>query len=176
MTTLDRRIARVMEPRAAAPHRRIEVIRRLSDAGVPVAVMTAPIIPALTDGEMEAMLKEAADAGATHAGYVMLRMPLEIKDLFREWLQAHFPNRATRVLSLIREMRGGKDYDATFHTRGKGEGPYAQMVATRFEIACRRLGLNKERKPLDHTQFRRPIDVGGHPDLFEQDTTTPLPR
>ena len=166
VTTLDRRIARVMEPRAAAPHRRIEVIRRLTDAGVPVAVMTAPIIPALNDGEIEAILKEAANAGAREAGYVMLRLPLEIKDLFREWLQQHFPNRATRVMALVRQMRGGKDYDPTWHTRGRGEGAYAQLIANRFAGACRRLGLNQERRPLDATQFRRPIESGGQDDLF----------
>ncbi|HVZ99203.1 MAG TPA: PA0069 family radical SAM protein [Caulobacterales bacterium] len=168
VTTLDRRIARVMEPRAAAPHRRIEAIRALSEAGVPTAVMTAPIIPALNDSEIEAILEEAAKAGAKQAGYVVLRLPLEIKDLFREWLEQHFPNRATRVMSLVRSMRGGRDYDPEWGKRQKGEGPYAKLIANRFNAACKRLGLNVERKELDHTQFARPLALAHQPDLFSE--------
>ena len=166
VTTLDRRIARVMEPRAAAPHRRIEAIRALSQAGVPVTVMVAPIIPALNDREIEAILEEAAKAGAVSAGYVVLRLPLEIKDLFQEWLRTHFPDRATRVMTIVRQMRGGKDYDAEWGKRQKGEGPYAKLIADRFHGACKRLGLNsRERTPLDCTQFRRPGPQG---DLFDE--------
>jgi DNA repair photolyase len=156
-----------MEPRAAAPHRRIETIRALTQAGVPATVMVAPIIPGINDSEIEAILEAAADAGATAAGYVVLRLPLEIKDLFQEWLQQHFPDRAARVMSIVRQMRGGKDYDAEWGKRQRGEGPYARLIADRFSSACRKLGLDKPRLPLDHTQFRRPIAAGGQPDLFE---------
>jgi DNA repair photolyase len=166
VTTLDRRIARVMEPRAAAPHRRIEAIRMLADAGVPTTVMVAPIIPAINDREIEAILEEAAKAGASAAGYVLLRLPLEIKDLFREWLNQHFSDRATRVMALVRQMRGGRDYDPEWGKRQRGEGPYARLIADRIARACRRLGLDKPRLPLDCSQFRRPLDEGGQPDLF----------
>ncbi len=166
VTTLERRIARVMEPRAAAPHRRIEAIRMLAEAGVPVTVMVAPIVPAINDSEIEAILEEAAKAGATSAGYVVLRMPHEIKDLFREWLATHFPDRATRVISIVRQMRGGRDYDPEWTTRQKGDGPYAKLIAARFAAACRRFGLDKPRLPLDTTQFRRPLEAGGQADLF----------
>lgn len=166
VTTLDRRISRVMEPRAAAPHRRIETIRMLADAGVPVTVMVAPIVPAINDREIEAILEECAKAGASSAGYVVLRLPLEIKDLFREWLAQHFPDRQTRVMTLVRQMRGGRDYDPEWGKRQKGEGPYAQLIADRFGKAIRRLGLDKPRLELDHTQFRRPLEAGGQADLF----------
>jgi DNA repair photolyase len=166
ITTLERRIARVMEPRAAAPHRRLETVRALAEAGVPVTVMVAPIIPGINDSEIEAILAEAAKAGASAAGYVILRLPLEIKDLFREWLHAHFPNRAARVMRLVREMRGGRDYDPEWGKRQKGEGPYAAMIAARFARACRSSGLDKPRLKLDQTQFRRPIASGGQQDLF----------
>jgi DNA repair photolyase len=166
VTTLDRRISRVMEPRAAAPHRRIETIRMLADAGIPVTVMVAPIVPAINDREIEAILEECAKAGASSAGYVVLRLPLEIKDLFREWLAQHFPDRQTRVMALVRQMRGGRDYDPEWGKRQKGEGPYAQLIADRFGKAIRRLGLDKPRLELDHTQFRRPLEAGGQADLF----------
>jgi DNA repair photolyase len=169
VTTLDRRIARVMEPRAAAPHRRIEAIRALSEAGVPATVMVAPIVPGITDGEIEAILEEAAKAGAAAAGYVVLRLPLEIKDLFREWLAQHFPDRAARVMALVRQMRGGRDYDPEWTKRQTGEGPYARLIADRFARACRKLGLDKPRAPLDHTQFRRPIAPGGQQELFARE-------
>ena len=166
VTTLERRIARVMEPRAAAPHRRIEAIRALAGAGVPVTVMVAPIIPGINDNEIEAILEEAAKAGACAAGYVILRLPLEIKELFSEWLEAHFPDRAARVMKLVRQMRGGRDYDPEWGKRQRGEGPYAQMIADRFARALRRFGLERPRLPLDHTQFRRPIGAGDQQDLF----------
>jgi DNA repair photolyase len=166
VTTLDRRIARVMEPRAAAPHRRIEAIRALVQAGVPTTVMVAPIVPAINDREIETILEEAAKAGASSAGYVVLRLPLEIKDLFQEWLYAHFPDRATRVMSIVRQMRNGKDYDPEWGKRQKGEGPYAKLIADRFARALRKFGLDKPRLPLDTTQFRRPLLAGGQADLF----------
>lgn len=166
VTTLDRRIARVMEPRAAAPHRRIEAIRMLAQAGVPVTVMVAPIVPAINDNEIEAILDACAKAGASAAGYVVLRLPLEIKELFREWLARHFPDRAARVMSLVRQMRGGLDYDPAWGKRQRGEGPYARLIADRFARASRRFGLDKPRLALDHTQFRRPPDYGDQGDLF----------
>ncbi len=131
-----------MEPRAATPQRRLETLRALSAAGIPTTVMAAPIIPALNDDEMEAILAAAAEAGASQAGYTLLRLPLEIKDLFREWLQDQVPGRAKHVMSLIRSTRGGKDYDSTWGTRMRGTGPYASLISQRFAIATRRLGLN----------------------------------
>ncbi|PZO53466.1 MAG: radical SAM protein [Alphaproteobacteria bacterium] len=174
VTTMQRRTARVMEPRAAAPHRRIEVIRMLAQAGVPVTVMVAPIVPAINDSEIEAILEECKKAGASSSGYVVLRLPLEIKDLFREWLNQYYPDRATRVMAIVRQMRGGRDYDPEWGKRQKGEGPYAKMIADRFATACRRLGLDKPRLPLDHTQFRRPLEAGGQADLFAEPESAPL--
>jgi DNA repair photolyase len=160
VTTLDRKLARVMEPRAATPGRRIEAIGGLHRAGVPVGVMFAPVIPALNDEELENVLGAAVKAGAGSAGYVLLRLPLEIKDLFREWLEEKEPGRAKHVMSLIRQMRGGKDYDSQWHTRMKGTGPYAEMIARRFHMAVKRLGLNQERSPLSVDKFRRPPRAG----------------
>jgi DNA repair photolyase len=160
ITTLDHKLARVMEPRAATPARRLETIRMLTQAGIPAAVMTAPIIPALNDEEMESILAAASEAGATEAGYTLLRLPLEIKDLFREWLEAQLPTRARHVMSLVRSMREGKDYDATWGRRMKGTGPYAKLIAQRFSIATRRLGLNKTRLALDSSRFRHPAQSG----------------
>jgi DNA repair photolyase len=160
VTTLDRKLARMMEPRAGTPARRLQAIRGLSEAGVPVGVMFAPIIPALNDGEMETVLSAAAEAGAKTAGYVLLRLPLEIKDLFREWLEANLPDRAKRVISLVRQMRGGKDYDSQWHTRIRGAGPYADMIARRFQLAVKRHGLNQDPRPLDVKKFRRPERCG----------------
>jgi DNA repair photolyase len=160
VTTLDRKLARTMEPRAATPQRRIDAIRELNRAGVPASVMFAPVIPALNDEELETILATAAEAGASGAGYVLLRLPLEIKDLFREWLEEKAPGRARHVMSLIRQMRGGKDYDSQWHTRMKGTGPYAEMIAKRFHMAVKRLGLNQERKPLSTEKFRRPPRAG----------------
>jgi DNA repair photolyase len=160
VTTLDRKLARAMEPRAGTPGRRLEAIGELARAGVPAAVMFAPVIPALNDEELESVLAAAQEKGATSAGYVLLRLPLEIKDLFREWLETREPGRAKHVMSLIRQMRGGKDYDAAWHTRMKGTGPYAEMIAKRFRMAVKRLGLNQERAPLVTTHFRRPPRAG----------------
>jgi DNA repair photolyase len=160
VTTLDRKLAREMEPRASTPPKRLEAIKRLNAAGVPAGVMFAPIIPALNDEEMEHVLEAAKEAGARSAGYVLLRLPLEIKDLFREWLEANEPGRAKHVMSLIRSMRGGKDYDSQWNTRMRGTGPYADMIGRRFHLAIKRLGFNKDSRPLDLTHFKRPIQVG----------------
>ena len=160
ITTLDRKLARIMEPRAATPQRRLDTIRALSEAGIPAAVMTAPLIPALNDDEIESILAAASEAGATSAGYVLLRLPLEIKDLFREWLHDQVPDRAKHVMSLIRSMRGGKDYDAKWGERQRGTGPYAKMIAQRFHIATKRLGLNQKHTPLDTAKFRCPPAPG----------------
>jgi DNA repair photolyase len=167
VTTLDPKLARTLEPRAAAPHRRIQAIRLLARAGVPVTVMAAPMIPALNDAEMEAILTAAADAGAVQAGYIVLRLPHEIKDLFREWLEAHAPERAARVMNHVRTMRGGKDYDAQWGVRMKGVGPYAKLLADRFRKATDRLGLNTRTYKLDCSQFRRPLKPGDQMALFD---------
>ena len=160
VTTLDRKLARAMEPRAPTPERRLEAIRELNAAGVPTSVMTAPMIPALNDHEMEAILERGREAGARHAGYVVLRLPLEIKDLFREWLEMHQPGRASHVMSLIRSMRGGKDYDAEWGKRMKGSGVYADLIAKRFKLACDRLGLNQWWTPLATDLFKPPPMAG----------------
>ena len=156
VTTLDKDLARAMEPRASAPHRRLEAIRSLAEAGVPVGVMTAPMIPGLNDHEMESILEAALEAGVTRAGFTVLRLPLEIKDLFDEWLRTHRPDRAERVLSLIRQMRGGALYQAEFGLRMRGEGPIAQLLAARFSAAVKRLGLNRIRYRLDTQLFAVP--------------------
>ena len=160
VTTLDRRIARAMEPRAVTPGRRLDAIRGLSEAGVPVAVMVAPIVPGLTDSEIERILEAARDAGATEAGYVLLRLPLELKDVFREWLASEFPDRADRVINLLRSMHGGKDYVAEFGQRQKGRGPYAEQIALRFRLALKRLRLNERRQALRLDLFTRPVAKG----------------
>jgi DNA repair photolyase len=156
VTTLDAKLARVMEPRASTPSRRLEAMRLFAEAGVPTGVMVAPIIPALNDSEIEKILTGAAYAGAKTAGFVLLRLPHEIKDLFREWLEENEPDKAAHVMSLIRSMRGGKDYDAEWSKRMRGDGPYAWQIARRFEIATKRLGLNGERPRLDCESFRVP--------------------
>jgi DNA repair photolyase len=160
VTTLDRELARVMEPRAATPQRRLKAIAELNAAGIPVGVMNAPIIPALNDMEIERVLAAAAAAGARSAGHVLLRLPLEIKGLFEEWLNAHFPDKAKHVLDLIRETRGGKLYQSEFGQRMKGTGPYAQLIHQRFKMACRKLGLNKAERSLDTSKFRPPPRAG----------------
>lgn len=160
VTTLDRKLARSMEPRAPTPERRVEAIAKLSEAGIPTTVMAAPMIPALNDHEMEKILEATRAAGAKHAGYVLLRLPLEIKDLFREWLMAREPGRASHVMSLIRSMRGGRDYDAQWGKRMKGAGPYAEMMAKRFAVACERLELNKETVELRTDLFKPPPQSG----------------
>jgi DNA repair photolyase len=166
ITTLDRRLARDMEPRAAAPHRRLDAVRGLAGAGLPVTVMMAPIIPALNDSEIEAVFEAAAEAGAANASYVLLRLPLEIRELFREWLAAKRPDAAARVMSLIRQMRGGKDYDARWGVRGRGDGPLAQLIAKRIRAAVKRYGLTAPRAELDISRFERPLGSAGQPSLF----------
>ncbi|MDO9431487.1 MAG: PA0069 family radical SAM protein [Phenylobacterium sp.] len=166
VTTLDRKLARSMEPRAATPERRIGAIKALTDAGVPVTVMFAPAIPGLNDHEMEAVLERAAEAGATGAGYVALRLPLEIKDLFREWLATDHPDRASRVMSLVRQMRGGLDYDAEWGKRMRGEGPIAELMSQRFQRAKKRYDLNARYDGLDLSLFKVPPKAGDQGDLF----------
>jgi len=156
VTTLDKDLARAMEPRASAPHRRLEAIRALSAAGIPTGVMTAPMIPGLNDHEMESILDAAKQAGATRAGFTVLRLPLEIKELFEEWLRQHRPDRAERVLSLIRQMRGGALYQSGFGVRMRGEGPIAQLLSARFAAAVKRLDLNRIRYRLDASSFHVP--------------------
>ncbi len=162
VSTLDRELARKMDPRAPTPPRRLETIRALADAGIPVGVMAAPMIPALNDHEMEQVLEAAVAAGATAASYNVLRLPLEIKDLFREWLETHVPGRAQHVLELIRDLRGGALYDSTFGKRMRGEGPYAELLRRRFQLAKKRLGLDayKARWDLDLALFRPPPQAG----------------
>jgi len=156
VTTLDPKLARIMEPRAPTPARRLEALRKLGEARVPTSVMVAPIVPAINDAEIESILDAAAAAGVASAGYVILRLPLEVRDLFREWLMANFPDRHRHVFKLIREMRGGKDYDSAWGRRMKGSGPYAWMIGRRFEIACEKLGLNAAKAKLTTEHFRPP--------------------
>ncbi|QYF88178.1 PA0069 family radical SAM protein [Brevundimonas sp. PAMC22021] len=167
ITTLDRGLARAMEPRASTPAKRLEAISRLAEAGVPVGVGFAPVIPGLNDHELEAVLEAAAKAGATTAMYVTLRLPLEIKDLFREWLADARPDRAARVMSLIRQTRGGKDYDADWSQRMKGTGPVAELIGARFKAAVKRYGLDAPRHQLDETRFRVPAGARPQLDLFD---------
>lgn len=169
ITTLDRGLARAMEPRASTPAKRLEAISRLAEAGVPVGVGFAPVIPGLNDHELEAVLEAAKKAGATRAMYVTLRLPLEIKDLFREWLADARPDRAARVMSLIRQTRGGRDYDPDWSQRMKGTGPVADLIAVRFKAAVKRYGLNETRHELDVSQFRVPADMKTQGDLFDLD-------
>jgi DNA repair photolyase len=166
VTSVDRKLSRSMEPRAATPEKRIDAIKRLTDAGVPVTVMFAPAIPGLNDHEMEAVLERAAAAGASGAGYVALRLPMEIKDLFREWLETDHPDRARKVMSLIRQMRGGKDYDSNWGARMRGEGPIGELMATRFAAAKKRYGLDQGWGSLDLGKFRVPPKAGDQIDLF----------
>jgi DNA repair photolyase len=166
ITSLDRKLARTMEPRAATPEKRIDAIRRLSEAGVPVMVGFAPVIPGLNDHELEAVLERAAKAGATGAMYVTLRLPMEIKDLFKEWLEEAHPDRASKVMSLVRQIRGGRDYDPQWGSRMVGQGPIAELLNVRFQAACKRFGLNRERVGVDLTQFRVPPRAGDQLALF----------
>ena len=161
ITTLDHDISRTLEPRAASPKRRLETIRRLADAGIPVSVSVAPIIPFVTDHDLEKILTAAFEAGATCAGYTILRLPWEVNPLFQQWLEAHFPERAERVMNRIRDMRGGKDYDANFGSRMRGEGLWADMIRQRFEKALARLDIKKSSRFnwLDTSKFRKPLSV-----------------
>lgn len=165
LTTLDRTLARRLEPRAAAPERRLETLRRLSAAGIPTGVMTAPVIPALNDHEMERILEAASAAGARHAGYVLLRLPHELVTLFEQWLQLHYPLKATHVMSLIRQSRGGKAYDADFKSRMTGQGLFAEMISKRFHLACQRFDLNHQRQPLRSDLFTPPTTGDSPPQM-----------
>ncbi|MFQ6181950.1 PA0069 family radical SAM protein [Sinorhizobium meliloti] len=160
VTTLDRKLARSMEPRASTPTKRLEALRAISEAGIPAGVLVAPIIPALNDHEIERVLDSAKTAGASDASYVHLRLPLEVSPLFRDWLLRNYPDRYRHVMSLIRSMRGGKDYDAEFGKRMKGSGPYAWQIGRRFELAAKRLGLNLTRRQLRSDLFVPPLGMG----------------
>ena len=167
VTSLDNRLASKLEPRASAPHRRIEAIRRLSEAGVPCGVLVAPIIPMLTDRWLEAIIERAAKAGARMAGYTVLRLPYELKDLVREWLELHFPQRAEHVMSLVRQMRGGKENDARFGSRMRGEGEFATLIRQRVAVAARKFGLARNRDiALACSLFTPPRAVSPQGDLF----------
>lgn len=156
LTTLDPALSRRMEPRVPTPARRLQMIRRLSAAGIPVRVMVSPVVPGLTDHEIEAILSEARQAGATLASWIMLRLPGEVSELWQDWLREHYPDRAGRVMARLRDMHGGRDYDARWGHRMRGQGPYAHMIARRFDLAARRLGLAPTAPPLRCDLFRPP--------------------
>jgi DNA repair photolyase len=156
VTTLDPKLARIMEPRASTPPRRLAALRQLVKAGVPTSTLVAPIIPAINDAEIERILEAVAAAGVRHAGYVLLRLPLELRDLFGDWLKENFPDRHGHVFKLIRDMRGGKDYDSKWGTRMTGTGPIAWMIGRRFEVACERLGFNAAKASTTTEHFRPP--------------------
>jgi DNA repair photolyase len=172
VTTLDDELKRKLEPRTAGPKQRLHVIRELSSAGIPTSVMAAPVIPTLNDHELERILEQAAAAGARSAGYVLLRLPHELKALFEEWLREHYPDRAGHVLSLIRQMHGGALYDSSFKARQRGAGPFAALLRARFERARRALGLDKETE-LDTSLFSRPPAPSGQLDLLSALAITP---
>ncbi|MDP1026217.1 PA0069 family radical SAM protein [Sphingomonas sp. KR1UV-12] len=161
VTSLDPKIAGTVEPRAPHPERRLAAVRRLADAGVPVYVSIAPVIPAVTDHEIEHLIERAAEAGAGHAFFIPVRLPWEVAPLFRAWLDEHFPDRAGKVMAMIQSIRGGRDNDPGFHTRMKGSGPWADLLRTRFHIACRKHGLNRERVTLRCDLFRAPAGPQG---------------
>ena len=168
VTSLTNDIKRTLEPRTASPQARLRVIQQLSEAGVPVGVLVAPVIPAITDHEIEDIMSAAKEAGASRAGYVLLRLPHELKVIFREWLAEHYPDRAKHVMSLINQSRGGKDYDSQFGTRMRGTGPYAELLRTRFDLAKRKLGFAgaEERYELDTSLFRPPVKATPQLSLF----------
>ena len=168
ITTLDLELARRLEPRAPSPLRRLRTLETLAEAGVPVGVLASPMIPGLNDAELERILEAAHEAGARSAGYILIRLPLELADLFREWLEANYPQKQQHVLNLIRGARGGKLYDARFGARMRGEGPYAELLLKRFQVATRRLGMNECRAALDVTQFRVPPKSGDQLYLFSK--------
>ena len=166
VSTTDSQIARLMEPRANSPARRLQAIEKLSGAGVPTSVIVAPIVPALTDAQMENVIGLAAGAGADSAHYVLLRLPLEVRDLFVEWLEIHFPMRAKHVMSLVNQMRGGKDDESAFGSRMKGTGLFAELISKRFELACSRHHLNRVRAPLTTSLFAPPREHSSQTSLF----------
>lgn len=166
ITTLDRSVARKMEPRVPSPQRRLAIIDALSQAGIPVRVMAAPLIPALTDHELEPILAAGHAAGARAASYISLRLPLEVSSLFQEWAHEHFPDRAARIMGRVRELHGGKDYDPDFGTRMRGQGLWADLMQNRFQIALAKTGLAKELPPLRTDLFHRPLQTGDQLSLF----------
>ncbi|MEP4703900.1 MAG: PA0069 family radical SAM protein [Hyphomicrobiales bacterium] len=166
VTTLDRKLARAMEPRASTPQKRLDAMRQLSDAGIPTSVMAAPIIPALNDSEIEAILSAAFDHGARDAGYVILRLPLEVSEIFKQWLLEYYPDRYRHVLSLLRSMRGGKDYDMAWGQRMRGRGVYADQIAKRIRLAAKRLGMNPRKEALRTDLFTPPVLPGSQMSLF----------
>jgi len=166
ITTLDRALARRMEPRATAPQRRLETVKRLSAAGIPAGVLFAPVIPALNDAEMESILEAASNAGARYAGYVLLRLPHEVKNLFEEWLQVHEPLKAARIMNRVRDMRGGQENDPRFGTRMRGTGIFAEVIRHRFDLACKRHGLTRSARSLDTSKFNPPGAPGRQLTLF----------
>jgi DNA repair photolyase len=166
ITTLDAGLSRKMEPRVATPVRRLAAIRRLTDAGVSVQVMVAPVVPGLTDHEVEPILQAAKDAGAVAASFISLRLPREVSGLFQDWLAQHYPDRAAKVMGRVRDLHGGLDYDPQFGKRMRGEGPWADLMARRFEVAAKRLGLAGSLPPLDVSRFACPPRAGDQLTLF----------
>jgi DNA repair photolyase len=167
VTTLDRDLKRIMEPRTPSPEARLRCMAELSSAGVPVSLLLGPVIPAINDAEIESILEAVADAGASGAAYILLRLPLEIRELFQEWLQEHFPMRAEHVTSLLRQSRGGRDYDTRFGHRMRGTGHFADLIDRRFKLACKKLGLTEREQPgTDSSQFRLPPATGDQFSLF----------
>jgi DNA repair photolyase len=166
VTTLDSKLARIMEPRAATPPRRLEALRQLVKAGIPTSVMVAPVIPAINDAEIERILEAVSALGVRNAGYVLLRLPLEIRDLFSEWLKENFPDRHNHIFKLVRDTRGGKDYDSTWGKRMTGSGPVAWMIGRRFELACERLGFNTAKRKVTAEHFRPPRPAAQQLALF----------
>jgi DNA repair photolyase len=166
ITTLDGALARALEPRAAAPHRRLRTLETLVRQGIPVGVSVSPVIPFLNETELEHILAAARDAGATSAFSVVLRLPWEVNPLFQQWLQQHVPDRAERIMARVRDMRGGKDNDSRFGSRMRGQGPWADLLRQRFEKACSRLGLIRAKSDLDLSRFRRPSAAVGQGQLF----------
>jgi DNA repair photolyase len=166
VTTLDARLSRLMEPRTPSPARRLQIVRRLSAAGVPVRIMAAPMVPALTDPELEAILSAAKTAGARTASWIMLRLPQEVSPLWQEWLAAHYPDRAGRIMARLREMHGGNDYDAQWGRRMRGQGPYAEMIAARFSLAIKRLGLKANAPPMRCDLFQPSVAPTAQLSLF----------
>lgn len=167
VTSLDQGLTKRLEPRSAAPARRSQTLAELHSAGIPVGVLFAPVIPFLNDSEMESVLEKAAAAGVESAGYVMLRLPHEVKDLFRDWLEQHEPGKADHVMSVVNDLRGGKDNDPRFHSRMRGSGNYAELIRQRFEKACRRLGMNRKRRVLDTSLFTPPQPPSPQQDMFD---------
>lgn len=166
VTTLDAELANKLEPRASTPFRRVETIARLAEADIPTGLLFAPVIPVVNDQEMEQILETCADAGVDSAGYVLLRLPLEVRDIFTDWLEQHLPLRKDHVMSVLRDLRDGRDYDASYHSRMSGKGVFASLIAGRFNTACRKLGLNRKRHELDCSQFKPPQVAGTQYKLF----------